>query len=302
MKPQRWRKLGHLFSAEGQFPWMVSHAAIPTAQVIDDRTVRIFFGTRDTRNRTHIAAAIFSLTPEPRLLDLTAQPLVVPGERGAFDDSGASMGCLATSPGEMRLYYVGWNLGVTAPWRNSIGLAVSRDAGVTFFKYSPAPVLDRDRIDPYSLSYPWVLSEGAGWRMWYGSTTQWGATGIEIEHVIGAATSTDGFAWTREAKRAVSFHGAGEFAVARPSVVRDADAYRMWFCARGERYTLGYAESVDGRVWTRHDDSVGLQIGTGAWDSEAICYPCVFDCGGIRYMLYNGNGYGRTGFGLAEMV
>jgi hypothetical protein len=28
-------------------------------------------------------------------------------------------------------------------------------------------------------------------------------------------------------------------------------------------------------------------------------YAAVFDCGGRRYMLYNGNGYGRSGFGLA---
>jgi hypothetical protein len=30
-----------------------------------------------------------------------------------------------------------------------------------------------------------------------------------------------------------------------------------------------------------------------------LCYPCVFDHFGTRYMLYNGNGYGATGFGLA---
>ena len=30
-----------------------------------------------------------------------------------------------------------------------------------------------------------------------------------------------------------------------------------------------------------------------------VCYPYVFDHAGNRYMLYNGNGYGRTGFGMA---
>jgi hypothetical protein len=28
-------------------------------------------------------------------------------------------------------------------------------------------------------------------------------------------------------------------------------------------------------------------------------YPCVFDHNSQRYMLYNGDGFGRTGFGLA---
>jgi hypothetical protein len=35
------------------------------------------------------------------------------------------------------------------------------------------------------------------------------------------------------------------------------------------------------------------------WDSEMIEYPFVFEHDGLRYMLYNGNGYGRSGFGLA---
>ena len=30
-----------------------------------------------------------------------------------------------------------------------------------------------------------------------------------------------------------------------------------------------------------------------------ICYPFVFDYSGNRYMLYNGNEYGKTGIGLA---
>ncbi len=32
-----------------------------------------------------------------------------------------------------------------------------------------------------------------------------------------------------------------------------------------------------------------------------ICYPFIFDHKGKRYMLYNGNDYGKTGFGLAVL-
>ena len=35
------------------------------------------------------------------------------------------------------------------------------------------------------------------------------------------------------------------------------------------------------------------------WDSEMQAYPAVFDRGGRRYLLYNGNGYGRSGVGYA---
>ena len=44
-----------------------------------------------------------------------------------------------------------------------------------------------------------------------------------------------------------------EYAISRPCVVRDADGYRMWFAARGDRYRIGYAESDDGIEWRRDD-------------------------------------------------
>ena len=37
------------------------------------------------------------------------------------------------------------------------------------------------------------------------------------------------------------------------------------------------------------------------WDSEMICYPYVFEHRGRFFMLYNGNGYGKTGFGVAVL-
>ena len=44
----------------------------------------------------------------------------------------------------------------------------------------------------------------------------------------------------------------------------------------------------------------GIDASDSGWDSEMIEYPCVFDAAGTRYMLYNGNGFGKTGIGLAR--
>jgi hypothetical protein len=75
----------------------------------------------------------------------------------------------------------------------------------------------------------------------------------------------------------------------------------MWFCSRGPAYRIRYAESSDGVDWTRGDDPAALDVSTNGWDAEMIEYPCVFDHNGTRYMLYAGNGFGRTGFGLAVL-
>ena len=45
-----------------------------------------------------------------------------------------------------------------------------------------------------------------------------------------------------------------------------------------------------------------IDVSNDGWDSEMICYPYVFDHKGKRYMLYNGNDYGKKGFGLAILI
>jgi hypothetical protein len=73
----------------------------------------------------------------------------------------------------------------------------------------------------------------------------------------------------------------------------------MWYSHRGRSYRIGYAESNDGLEWTRMDADSGIDVSAEGWDSEMVAYPWVGDIGGRRRMLYNGNGYGRTGIGQA---
>ena len=188
---------------------------------------------------------------------------------------------------------------MNVPFQNFIGLAESVGERMDFKRVSPAPVVDRAACDPYSLGYPWVLATEKLWRVWYGSHLQWGSEWLEMIHVIKTGTSKDGVNWACDGEIAVDVQGGAEFAVSRPTVMQGPGGFRMWFAKRGANYTLGYAESPDGRTWTRRDDLVGLKPSGDGWDSDEVTYPCVFVHGGRTYMLYNGNGYGRSGFGLA---
>jgi hypothetical protein len=164
--------------------------------------------------------------------------------------------------------------------------------------------MSSEEIDPISLSYPWVLEDNTsvGYRMWYGTTRSWDAGNGEMLHVINFASSLDGHRWTREGL-AVPFKLGVAQAFSRPTVIKNEDGrYEMWFSYRngsGEKYRIGYACSVDGKKWELDLYNSGISVSTEGWDSEMIEYPFIFDHGGQRYMLYNGNGYGKTGFGLA---
>jgi hypothetical protein len=303
MKP--WRKLGCIFKPQVLHPLMQTHAANPTVLLLGGSLIRVYFSSRARDRRASIGWAVFDLTnPEAGALDVCSEPVLTPGVTGTFDDSGVSMGCFAQANNELRMFYLGWNLGVTVPWRNSIGMAISCDEGLTFERAWQAPALDRCEVDPFSISYPWVLQRAPDdWLIWYGSNLSWGTgqTQEEMSHLIKVGTSRDGLSWQRDGRIALSFKNTSEYAMSKPCVIRDGSVYRMWYSFRGAAYRIGYAESPDGFNWERCDDLAGIMASSSGWDSETLEYPCVFDAVGTRWMLYNGNGYGLTGFGLAVM-
>ena len=191
-----WKKLGRIFTAEGQYPWMLTHAATPFAASSDEDAIRCYFCTRDSNNRAHIAYIDFDMGSR-KVVNISPEPILSPGEVGYFDDSGVFMPQILEIDQERWLYYQGWNLSVTVPFRNSIGLAHAKRGSEEFHKYNNWPILDLTVEDPFSLSNTWVRKEGTLWRMWYGSNRLWNKDGLDIRFVLKYAESEDGINWKR---------------------------------------------------------------------------------------------------------
>ena len=49
------------------------------------------------------------------------------------------------------------------------------------------------------------------------------------------------------------------------------------------------------------DDRAGIDVARSGWDSEMITYPEIVEHKGQKLMFYNGNGFGQSGFGYAEL-
>lgn len=299
----KWKKLGLVYCPLGEETWLHSHAAVPIAEHIDGDLFRVYFSSRDASNRSFTGYVVIDINRPGKIVERSSEPVLVPGGLGEFDDSGAMATWLSEYGGKKYLYYIGWNLGVTVPFRNSIGVAIGVADG-TFERLTPGPIVDRTMHEPHFAASCCVLPGEDGWRMWYLSCTGWRMRSGKPEHRyhIKYAESDDGVIWRRNGIVAIDYAGDSEYAISRPSVIRDADRWRMWYSYRGDRYRIGYAESDDGRQWRRSDNDAGIDVSEEGWDSEMVEYPFVFDHQGVRYMLYNGNGYGRTGFGLAVMV
>lgn len=298
----KWKKLGLVFCPSGETDWMRSHAAVPIAEHIVDDLFRIYFTSRDSSSRSYTGFVIIDINQPNVIMEMSTFPVLSPGGLGEFDDSGAMATWLAFYQGKRFLYYIGWNLGVTVPFRNSIGLSTSIQGG-EFKRYSSGPIIDRTMREPHFCASCCILPGEDFWRMWYLSCTGWQMREGKPEHSyhIKYAESRDGINWQRDGIVAIDFANDQEYAISRPSVVHDNDRWRMWYSFRGQSYRIGYAESVDGKSWTRRDMLAGIDVSKSGWDSEMIEYPFVFDHKGQRFMLYNGNGYGKTGFGLAVL-
>ena len=297
----RFVRRGVLFVPPGGIPFVTSHAALPVVEARGDRH-RVYFSGRDERGRARVAFFEVDLDRPGEVLGVATRPCLDLGALGAFDDSGVTTSCLVHRGGRAYLYYTGWSLGVTVPFYLFAGLAVSDDGGETFHRASKAPILPRSDADPYLTASPWVIVEDGRWRMWYVSGSEWrpDVAGPRHYYDIRHAESPDGMHWRPTGHVCITYSRPDEHAFSRPCVVRDGGLYRMWYAYRGTRYQLGYAESRDGLVWNRLDEQAGLPLAASGWDSEMLCYPCVFDHAGRRRLLYNGNDYGRTGIGLAD--
>jgi hypothetical protein len=273
----QWEQRGQLLSAPLPVDWARSHAALPHARPLADGRVRIYLSARDDLGRSHIGFGDFDPGSSDAEVALAASAILDPGPRGAFDDNGVTTSCLVQHGDLHYLYYTGWSLGHTVPFYLYVGLAVSED-GERFERVSSAPVLERSNVDPFLTASPWVMVDEGRWRMWYVSATHWEIVngGVRHSYHVRYAESDDGISWRR-------------------------DGYRMWFSARGASYRVGYAESPDGITWHRKDELAGIER-TGDWDAEMQAYPSVFDHEGRRYLLYNGNGYGRAGIGWAAAI
>jgi len=65
---------------------------------------------------------------------------------------------------------------------------------------------------------------------------------------------------------------------------------------------MGYAESSDGKNWERMDEKMYLNVSPGEFDSDAIMYAAPIQIGEKLFIFYNGNDFGREGFGVAELI
>jgi hypothetical protein len=277
----------------------------------------VYFSTRE-RDRTgkylsHIAFADFSRNMS-ELLGVSTNQVLPLGGLGCFDEHGIFPINVMQDGNRVLAYTTGLNRKVSVSADASIGLAISSDDGLTFQRHGTGPVLTASLKEPFLVADAFVKRYEDCYHMWYIYGTKWQkfaeAEQPDRVYKIAHATSTDGVNWQRSGRQIISDRLNRDECQALPTVICLNEGYHMYFCYRqaygfredpNRGYRLGYAMSSDLENWVRDDNLAGIDISDEGWDSQMQCYPHIFECDSRVYLLYNGNEFGRHGFGIAVL-
>jgi hypothetical protein len=308
----KWIKKGVIFKPDGNYEWSRTHAQVPFPLLLENQNLlRIFFATRNANSQS--STSFIDVNPEnpSEIINIHDKPSLTKGKQGCFDDSGAMPSWFLYHNNKLYLYYTGWNTSDTASYRLAIGLAVSKDHGETFERVYEGPILDRGPFDQVWVAQPCVMKDGSKWKMWYLSCTKIELVNNHPEpfYNVKYAESTDGINWVKTSDIAIGYDDFTD-AIGRPFVYREGDIYKMIYSFRNsvdyrinpdKSYRLGYAESLDGIKWERKDHLMQIEKSTDDWDSLMLDYCSTYFYNENQYLIYNGNGFGASGFGYAVL-
>lgn len=315
----KWQKLGQIFDfASSPFAEKyVSYAQSPQALVLEDR-VRIYFSTRTVDAPGNFLSHVQYVDYDKDLktiIDRSDHEVIALGKLGCFDEHGIFPLSPVRVGDKVYGYTNGISRRVSVAVETGIGFAVSSDDGKTFEKYGDGPLLSATIYEPFLVGDAFVREFEGAFHMYYLFGKKWSEATDEhpSERVykIGHAISDDGIQWAKTNKQIISDKIDSDECQALPTVIKIGNRYHMYFCyrnmagfrnERGKGYRLGYAYSDDLITWVRADDEAGIDLSEDGWDSEMMCYPNIFTCNKEVYLLYNGNNFGRNGFGIAKLI
>lgn len=289
-----WIKLGQIYQVNNDNPYLLSHAANPLAHYLEDNIYRIYYNGRDKNNKSSVSYVDIDIITQDIVND-PKTPILTYGSENSFYSHGISIGNIWEKNKKEYIGFMGWQCPNNAHWRGDIGVFPLD------LSSPPTMLLGINEEDKISLSYPWIMFDEGIYKMWYGSTINWSSENGEMIHIIKYATSLDGENWIPQGQ-SLYYNIGIEQAFSRPNILKINDYYHMWYSYRsgdGTPYRIGYAESKDGKSWLK--SSSNISVSKNGWDSEMICYPYVFKHKNEIYMLYNGNSFGKEGFGLSKL-
>lgn len=299
-------KKGFVYCVNHKYEWWDSHLMAPAPMRLDDLTIRIYIGCWSKEQISRIGYIDVDINNPAIVKNICKYPVLEIGSNGCFDDNGVFPAHVYKfSQDKIYLYYTGFQLGDKIPFFNFSGLAVSKDNGNTFERYSKTPVLDRSdeglftragiSIYPDEEGFHCVYSAGSGWFFLNGKERP-------IYEVF-YQKSRDGVHFSRHGEKIVACDLEIEHGLGRPQIIKLGEWYYVFYTRRiikGMNYFLGCTRTKDFIKWERMDSVFNdVPFGEeGEFDNKMIYFPGVLQVSEHKaFCFYTGNHYGETGIG-----
>ena len=307
----KWIKKGIILSETIAKENGICNPQVPYGVVINN-SLRIFFGARYENDKS---ASIFSMDVDidnpSNIKKISTKPLISKGEPGYFDEDGVLPVAIKQIDDKLYMFYGGFSKCISHPHFCMMGLAISNKSGDNFEKYSNGPILPISKVDPLLIGSADIHFHNNLYHMIYTSGTKWikNESNLELCYNLKYAYSINGIDWNPTGKFCVT-NIDSKYAIAKPAIFKIKNEFYMIFSRRStlnyrdninDTYRLLTAKSNDLIKWRVTNDIENLELSKTGWDSEMICYPNVINVNNRYIMLYNGNGFGKTGFGYAEL-
>lgn len=298
----KWIKKGLIYGPDGSSNWAKHSALQPTAVMLNENVIRVYAGFRDDLGRGRVGYVDLDSVDPSKVLQISEHPVLDIGNPGTFDSNGIVPTCVLRHKNKILLFYAGYQIPNDVRFLVFGGLAVSNDNGESFERVSNVPIMDRTNDEllfrvPHS-----VIFENGVWKIWYGGGGFFidGKKKTLPVYDIRYVESSSLDSIPKKGQICLTMND-DEHRLGRPFVFKESGIYKMFFGYGSESipYRLSYAESVDGLHWARKDEDLGLTLSRSGWDSEMMAYPCIIKTIQSTFLFYNGNEYGRKGFGYA---
>jgi len=287
-----------------------NYGQIPACIILNDR-IHIFYADRLHTKKSFIKYKIICRSSFKTIME--PKTFYFPKRVGFFDTDGAMPSQIYQTKDEYFLIYNGWNrLTGRPPYLNSSGrikINLNELNEFQFILAEQTPFLSRGPDNPSSAVTAWIEKSYNDQTVYWIRTEKWELVSGYYEplyYIASGSIDETGRCIMRYERVIEPVYPDEVFS--RPTVTRINGKTLMAFCSRSihdfrdgvNSYKINFAlkNSNMPHGWSRCPIRLNADLN---WCNLQTSYPCLFSDEKHTYLAFNGNSFGKSGFGILRL-
>lgn len=284
--------------------WQIGGIITPTPFVMKN-CVRVYTGFCDKKGISRIGYIDLDKKNPYKIKKISKKPILNIGSPGNFDDNGVILGDVIYVKKTYHMFYVGFQIPKKTKFLAFTGLAKSYD-GINFKKVQESPVLDRNKNGTKFRAIHSVIKINKQFHFFLGEGSAFKFLNKKYYPMYDAKVfkynKIDNFPSNIQSRKIIN-RKKKEYRLGRPSVFNYKKKLHLFFTydTLNKKYSYGYAYNKSGNFIRNDKNFIISKSEKNNADAKMICYPRYFKTK-KNYLLYSGNGMGKTGLFLSEII